>query len=97
MRGGWNSWEISRLCLCTSNAPAATTTSRFDLEGGDDVKLLAKEAVVKTAVVEVKSLLISGKQVTLSVFRQLIKEPLVDPETAELHGVPWGRVNYFLG
>jgi hypothetical protein len=61
------------------------------------MKLLAKEATITTATVEVKSLTITGKQVTLSVFRQLLNEPLVDEETAELRGVPWGTVNYFWG
>ena len=70
-------------------------TWRFDPKGGDEVKLLAKEATVRTAIIEVRSMMISSKQVTLSVFRQLLKEPLVDPETGELRGVPWGTVNYF--
>jgi hypothetical protein len=54
-----------------------------------------RDAKVKTVAVEVKALTISGKQVTLAVFRQLLKEPLIDLETAELNGIPWGKVNYF--
>ena len=53
-----------------------------------------RDAVLKTLKVEVKSLTISGKQMTLAVFRQLIEEPLINVETGELKGVPWGTVNY---
>lgn len=59
-------------------------------------KITAHEAVVRTASVEVKALTISGKQVTLSVFRQLPEESLLDNE-ANLRGLPWGKVNYFWG
>lgn len=60
-------------------------------------QISAREATVKIATVSVKALTISGKQVTLSVFRQLQNEPLILPATAELAGVPWGIVNYFWG
>lgn len=56
--------------------------------------ITAHEATVKTATVEVKSLTISGKQVTLAVFRQLQEDRLIDGVTALLHGVGWGKVNY---
>lgn len=46
-----------------------------------------------TAAVEVKSMTIRGKQVTLAVFRQLEEKPLL-LEDGSLAGVPWGRVNY---
>jgi hypothetical protein len=59
--------------------------------------ITAREATVKTATVDVKALTISGKQVTLSVFRQLKDESIVDGESADLRGVPWGVVNYFWG
>lgn len=59
--------------------------------------ITAHEATVKTATVDVKALTISGRQVTLSVFRQLKDEPLVDEDTGQLRGVPWGIVNYFWG
>lgn len=54
-----------------------------------------REAQVKTANVEVKSLTITGKQVTLAVFRQLLKEDLIDPDNVKFNGLPWGTVNYF--
>ena len=60
-------------------------------------KIEATEAVLKTASVEVKALTLNGKQVTLSVFRQLQEEVIIDPDTALLRGVPWGKVNYFWG
>lgn len=52
------------------------------------------EATVSTAVIEVKTLTIKGRQVTLAVFRQLQEEPLFDYATMQLRGAPWGRVNY---
>jgi hypothetical protein len=58
-------------------------------------RVLAKEVIIKTATVDVKSLTLNGKQVTLSVFRQIQKGELLDKNTLELQGVPWGWVNYF--
>jgi hypothetical protein len=60
-------------------------------------RITTKEAVIRTATIEIKTMSLNGKQVTQSVFRQLIKEELLDPETGELLGVPWGTVNYFPG
>src|SRR5687768_4856488 len=59
-------------------------------------QISAHEAVVKTATVEVKSLTISGKQVTLAVFRQLIDDDIIDVsgDTPVLRGPAWGSVNY---
>lgn len=56
--------------------------------------ITTQEATVKTATVEIKTLTISGKQMTLAVFRQLQEEVLLDRETLQLCGIPWGRVNY---
>jgi hypothetical protein len=55
--------------------------------------LTVHNANVTTAAVEVKTLTISGKQVTLAVFRQLITAPLIKDDGA-LNGIPWGVVNY---
>ncbi len=52
-----------------------------------------KEAVVRTATVQIKTLAIAGKQMTLSVFRQLDRELLINDQRL-LNGIPWGRVNY---
>jgi len=56
-------------------------------------QLTVHNAQISTATVEIKTLTITGKQVTLAVFRQLIDEDLIS-EDGELQGVPWGTVNY---
>ncbi|MDQ0792024.1 hypothetical protein [Streptomyces sp. B1I3] len=56
-------------------------------------QLTTQNATITTAAVEVKTLTISGKQVTLAVFRQLKEEPLIT-EDGTLNGEPWGSVNY---
>ncbi|MES9619758.1 hypothetical protein ACPCBX_13645 [Streptomyces tuirus] len=52
--------------------------------------------MITTAVVEVKALTISGKQVTQSVFKQLPEERLYAPD-GTMRGRPWGRVNFHPG
>lgn len=56
-------------------------------------QLTAQNATITTAAVEVKALTISGKQVTLAVFRQLKEQPLIGDD-GTLNGEPWGVVNY---
>lgn len=56
-------------------------------------QLTTQNATITTVAVEVKALTIGGKQVTLSVFRQLQEEALISSE-GTLNGVPWGYVNY---
>ncbi|MFG3136081.1 hypothetical protein ACGFZA_07645 [Streptomyces sp. NPDC048211] len=56
-------------------------------------QLTTQNATITTAAVEVKTLTISGKQVTLAVFRQLKEEPLI-ADDGTLRGEPWGTVNY---
>lgn len=56
-------------------------------------QLTTQNATITTAAVEVKTLTISGKQVTLAVFRQLRETALLDLEGA-FTGEPWGHVNY---
>ncbi|HEU5230956.1 MAG TPA: hypothetical protein VFU49_24255 [Ktedonobacteraceae bacterium] len=51
-------------------------------------QITAQEATIKTASIEVKVLTLNGKQMTLSVFRQLKDERLVNDETVELVGQP---------
>jgi len=60
------------------------------------MKILVKEASLTTVAVEVKSLMISSKQVTLAVFRQFLAEDVID-NNGNLNGEIWGRVNYFWG
>ena len=57
-------------------------------------QLTTQNATITTAAVEVKTLTISGKQVTLAVFRQLREDPLLDEWDASIIGAPWGAVNY---
>ncbi len=56
--------------------------------------LTVHNAEVHTAAVEVKTLTISGKQVTLAVFRQLVERSPVTRDY-EWAGLPWGFVNYY--
>lgn len=56
-------------------------------------QLTVHNATINTVAVEVKTLSISGKQVTLAVFRQLREEQLV-ADDGTLNGQPWGFVNY---
>lgn len=55
--------------------------------------LTVHNAEIKTATVEIQTLTISGKQVTLAVFRQLREAPLIDRD-GTFNGQPWGVVNY---
>jgi hypothetical protein len=55
--------------------------------------LTVHNAAIATARVEIKTLTVSGKQVTLAVFRQLREEPLLIHDGV-LEGQPWGVVNY---
>jgi hypothetical protein len=72
--------------MCEEEAMVATTGGR---------RIMTHEAQVKTAVVEIRALTINGRQVTQSLFWQLENEDLIDWQTAQLRGVPWGRVNYY--
>jgi hypothetical protein len=56
--------------------------------------LTTHEAQVTTASVEVKTLTIRGKQVTLAVFRQLIEEDVIEWSSISTKGTLWGMVNY---
>ena len=58
--------------------------------------LNVRNAQVSTATVEIKTLTVSGKQVTLTVFRQLIEAPLI-VDDGSLNGEAWGTVNYHRG
>jgi hypothetical protein len=54
-----------------------------------------RDAHIKTASVEAKTLTVGGKQVTMGVFRQLKVENILGGFGTELRGTPWGTVNYF--
>lgn len=63
--------------------------------------ITAHEATIRTATVEIRTLTISGKQITLAVFRQLPQGDLIvrdyDTDIYRLQGPIWGIVNYFWG
>jgi hypothetical protein len=54
-----------------------------------------REATIKTAQITIKTLTVSGRQVTLALFRQLQDEDLISGVTGEIRGACWGRINYF--
>ncbi|MFE3678766.1 hypothetical protein [Streptomyces griseus] len=56
-------------------------------------QLTTQNATITTATVEVKTLTIGSKQVSLTFFRQLKEQPLVS-EDGTLNGEPWGTINY---
>lgn len=57
------------------------------------------EASINTAAVAIKTLVINGKQMTLSVFRQVEHEDIIVETDGlpVLRAEPWGKVNYFWG
>jgi hypothetical protein len=63
---------------------------------GRVIPLTTHNAEIKTATVEIRTLTVTGKQVTLAVFRQLREEPLINDD-GTLNGVAWGTVNYCPG
>lgn len=56
-------------------------------------QLTTETATITTAAIQIRTLTIGRKQVTLAVFRQLREKPLI-AEDGTLNGVPWGIVNY---
>jgi hypothetical protein len=63
------------------------------------VALNVSQVQVKTAAIEIKTLILEKKQVTLSVFRQVSNEELLNCNNLQysLNGIPWGTINYFFG
>jgi hypothetical protein len=57
--------------------------------------LTTKEVTVQTVQVTIQALKVGPKQVTMGLFRQLPYGELVDPQTVQLRGVPWGHVHYW--
>lgn len=68
-----------------SKAEGKTTTM--------DKIITVDEAMISTVAVEIKTLTIGKKQMTLAVYRQIIEEPIIG-ENCEFAGTPWGKVNY---
>ncbi|QIY72060.1 hypothetical protein HEP84_25830 [Streptomyces sp. RLB1-33] len=52
-----------------------------------------QNVTVTTATIEVKTLTLGKRQITQSVFRQLVEEPLID-ESGAFCGQPWGYINH---
>jgi hypothetical protein len=64
--------------------------------------ITTEQATIRTATVEVKTLTLGRRQMTLSVFRQLPDFHIISNAVVRGHdwkldllGDPWGRVNYF--
>jgi hypothetical protein len=56
-----------------------------------------KDAKLSTATIEVRHLVVSDRKMTLSVFRQIPHEILINFEKGVLVGDVWGHVNYWWG
>lgn len=56
--------------------------------------VFASEATIATATVEVKTVTIGKRQMTLSLFRQVPDGDIINPLNGELRGSPWGIVEY---
>lgn len=54
-----------------------------------------KNAEITSASVEINTLRVSGRQLTLRTFRQLPAKSPIDPQSHEMRGTVWGWVNYF--
>jgi hypothetical protein len=59
-------------------------------------RLTALNAEVTTATISIQAMVIERRQVTLSVFQQLIEEPIFDWKAMALRGVGCGFVNYLV-
>jgi len=57
------------------------------------VSIEARSALISTASVEIKTLTLNGKQITLAVFRQFPYGRLL-AEDGSLNGEPWGWINH---
>lgn len=85
-----------------TEAPAAQPADGAEGEENEVMsvrEISAHEATLKTATVELRTLTVNGKQVTLAVFRQLLEMPLMDDLDEDGHGPvlagqAWGTVNY---
>lgn len=58
------------------------------------MKISVEDISIKTASIEVKTLTLTRKQVTLAVFRQLDNIYCIDMDDFKIRGKIWGRINY---
>ena len=70
--------------------------SKREMSNTIQFPLAVHNAEIKTVTVQIETMTVGRKQVTLSLLRQLREEPLID-STGTLNGVPWGYVNYCPG
>lgn len=56
-----------------------------------------ENAKINTASIEIKTLTVSNRQLTMGTFRQIEEDHLIDFKLLKLNGIPWGRINYFWG
>lgn len=56
-------------------------------------QLTTQNATITTASIQMNTLTVSGKQVTLAVFRQLRDQDVIAHD-GTINGIPWGNVNY---
>ncbi|MFN3649737.1 MAG: hypothetical protein ACK47B_09150 [Armatimonadota bacterium] len=61
-----------------------------------DTVVTTDDARVTSLAIEVKVVRIGTRQMTKAVFRQLGFESVIDQNTGELCGIPWGRINEHL-
>lgn len=57
--------------------------------------ITTKEATIQTFQVEIQTLRVNNKQVTMGLFRQLPLGRLIDNDTVTFNGIPWGHVQYW--
>lgn len=57
--------------------------------------LTVHEATIHSMQVEIQTLRVGTKHVTMGLFRQLPMQALFSVHTLEFRGTPWGWVNYF--
>jgi hypothetical protein len=56
-----------------------------------------EDAQITSTAVEIDTLRVSKRQLTLRTFRQIQRGPVIDSETHEVRDTIWGWVNYFWG
>ena len=59
--------------------------------------ITTKEATIDTVQVEIQTLRVNNKQVTMGLFRQLPLASLLDHRDIRLRGLPWGWGAILLG
>jgi hypothetical protein len=87
----------SVLVLCPAIWVVLGSNDRFIFGVGYIGMFTTEDVKINTVQIEIKSLTVGRKQLTLSLMRQIIEEDLIDHDTLQFKGIPWGHVNYFWG